>query len=229
MRKNVDQEPIRKQSEGGLLVLTKGAKHDFGPCARTPIIKPINSVDMNKLKTTLLTLVCALALLFTSLQTQAQAYRQGELAVAGGLGFGGYGIASFYSGIGSLPIVFHGEYGFSDIVSGGGFVGFRFWNSELLDLSPSLAFGGRASGHLFPILNQYADTDIDDSQADVYLTLLAGIELRDNDFPGDDRFIFGTAIGGKYYFSDALGAFLELGAGALTYGTIGVIFRLGGY
>lgn len=179
---------------------------------------------MRKLTSTLMTLICLLGLVFTASQTQAQAYRQGELAISGGIGFGAYGLGGYYGGIGSLPLVFHGEYGIIDIVSGGAFVGFRFWNPDF-NLAPNVAIGVRASGHLFPILNKYANTSIDDEKADVYLAVLTGLEVRDNI---SNRYIIGTAIGGKYYFAGPLGAFVELGTGALTYGTIGVILHFGG-
>ena len=181
---------------------------------------------MKKLKTALLTCFCLLSLALSTNSAQGQAYRAGELAISGGIGFGTYSLGAFGAGFGSLPLVFQAEYGINDIISGGAFLGFRFWNNSS-GLSTNFALGARASGHLFPILNKYANTSIDDSKADVYLAVLSGYEIRP-DF-ASHRFIFGSAIGAKYYFLDEfLAVFAELGAGALTYGTIGITLRVGG-
>lgn len=171
-------------------------------------------------------------LMFTSLNLSlsAQSFRQGELTISPGVGVGNFGIAGLYTGVNSLPIVVNGEYGLTDQFGAGAFVGVRYWFGSNIDLSPSFAIGARGVAHLFPILNSNFDTDIDDSQIDVYLAANIGIEARPQylGISQGARFILGPVLGGRFYLTDNFGLFVELGAGALSYASGGVVIRVGG-
>lgn len=184
---------------------------------------------MKKVKITLFAITCFLGLVLPTESLQAQAYSQGEIAISGGFGAGAY--RGVFVGYSYLPLVFHGEYGINDIISGGAFIGFGLYTNlnAGVSISPDLAIGVRASGHLFPILNKYANTSIDEDKADVYLAVLTGAKIQDGDFTSSPTSIIaGPVLGAKYYFAGPLAVFAELGTGALTYATLGLTLRIGG-
>ena len=169
-------------------------------------------------------------LLYFSMNTDlsAQSFRQGELTISPGVGIFNLGTAGF-PGFNSLPVVVTGEYGLTDQFGAGAFVGVRYWFGGSADLSPSVSAGIRGVAHLFPILNSNFDTEIDDSQIDVYLALNAGLELRPEFRELNQlRAFVGPVLGGKFYLTDNFGLFVELGAGALSYTTGGLVIRIGG-
>ena len=163
--------------------------------------------------------------LIASSSVFGQGYRKGEISIAPGFGAGS---VSSYLNYYSLPVIANLEVGFSDIISGGGFVGFRIWGCNGCNTQLNPVLGIRASGHLFPILREFGvDVDVPE-KADVYLTILSGYEVDNNNLSPNDFIWPRPVIGGKWYFVDAFGAWAEVGYGAVAYANIGLVFRFGG-
>ena len=172
--------------------------------------------------------IFALVLLAFSTSAYGQGYRKGEVTLAPGFGAGSVG---GYFGYYSFPLVGNLEVGFSDIISGGGFVAVRISgirNCSSCGTIYSPVIGARVSGHLFPILEKFGVNIDPPEKADVYLTILTGYEIDNDNLTTNDFIWPRPVIGGKWYFADAFGVWAEVGYGALAYGNIGLVFRFGG-
>lgn len=141
----------------------------------------------------------------------------------------GIGVNSYYRG--GIPFGASLEFGVTDAISVGGNVdylssnygagsGFKF---------TALYFGARANYHFNEILK------IESDKVDVYGGLTLGYrsfswkDNYENDLLGGSYgsgVYLGGLVGGKYYFSNNIGAFLELGAIGSTNARIGVAFKL---
>lgn len=152
---------------------------------------------------------------------QRGAYNQGDKIFMGGIGFG------TYSGYGGLPIVASLEFGVHESISVGPFAGFSsgpWWNV--------FALGAKGSWHYLPFLNQALEINLDDDRIDFYVSVYAG--YRNHAFRGDRSIwgnafranygsvIFAPVLGFKYLFTPNIGAYAELGYGALGVGNFGV-------
>ncbi len=162
-------------------------------------------------KIILLSFIFAVAMMFNSGDLSAQSFNKGDINVGAGIGLG-----SRFGG--GLPIAIHGEYGITDAISGGvyaAFVSHSYWTytvigvrgayhfNELLDLSDELdVYGG------LTILNTSVKAD--------------GIGRLGGVGSGLD---FGIYIGGRYYFTDNIAAYAELGNG-VAYFQVGVTLKL---
>ena len=171
---------------------------------------------MKKLAVTLIIFISALI----AGKAHAQAFQQGDKLLNLGLG-----LNSYYSG--GVPFGASFEVGIDDDLSVGANVdylstsnyGYRF---------TALYFGGRGSYHFNRILN------IKDEKFDLY----AGAGLGYRSFSWADSYngisidsygsgiYLGIHLGAKYYFSDTVGAFAEIGAVGSTNARIGVGFKL---
>lgn len=151
-----------------------------------------------------------------------QGFRQGELAISPGIG-----TINFLTTYSSTPIVVNAEYGLTNMISGGGFIGVRLLNAPGLNPAFHTALGARLSAHLFPILNRYADTAIDDSKMDVYITLMTGYEFGGSTYNIPRPFIYPRPVlGGRYYLADPIAIWVEVGLGAFSLANAGVTIRL---
>jgi hypothetical protein len=154
---------------------------------------------------------------------QQGAYNKGDKILMAGVGFG------TYSGYGGIPLVASLEFGVHESISVGPFAGFssgQFWNQ--------FAVGAKGSFHYLPFLNQALELNIDDDRWDFYIALYAG--YRQHTYTLDRNFfglgvrqnygsaLFNPVLGFKYLFTPNIGAYGELGYGALGVGNFGVSF-----
>ena len=142
----------------------------------------------------------------------------------------GVGVNSYYSG--GIPLSASFETGITDQISVG--VGVDYLSNKYnvgSDASykfTALYFGARASYHVNELLN------INNKKVDLYGGATVGYRnftWKDNysngslsDSYGSGVFL-GGFIGGKYYFTQRIGAFTELGAAGSTNGRLGVALK----
>ena len=168
-------------------------------------------------------LLLVAAIVFTASFASAQArYDKGDMLLNVGLGLGYY-----YGGGGGVPLMASLEFGVNDVITVGpyfgytsrGYTGFRY---TFLD------FGVRGSYHfseLFEIRNE---------QVDIYGGLNLGYAVTsihyDNSMYNDNdlypsRIQFGLHAGARYFFSEKVAGFGELGFGLAPL-ALGVTFKL---
>ncbi|MEO6683756.1 MAG: hypothetical protein ABIN48_13120 [Ginsengibacter sp.] len=166
-------------------------------------------------------LVVAIVAIHTFSFAQNGAFNEGDKLLNIGIG-----VNSYYRG--GNPIGASYEVGITDAISVGGNVDFLSYNAGNGRFS-AFYLGARANYHFNEILN------IDDNNVDIY----GGLTLGYRNFSwgdGSHRNGFGNSyssgiylgalVGGKYFFSENVGAFLELGAIGSTNARIGVAFKL---
>jgi hypothetical protein len=149
---------------------------------------------------------CATAIILVcGITTKAQSFEQGNLILHGGIGI--------QSGI--TPIIFNGEYAVTDQIGVG--AGLQFYSQNGASLTLMTVRGAYHFGQF-----------IKNDQLDLY----AGAELFFALSGGGSGTIFSLMPGARYYFSDNIGAFSELGLGLSGGGgtqfRLGVAFKLGG-
>jgi hypothetical protein len=161
-------------------------------------------------------------LLTTSFKGFSQAYKQGDKLLNVGIG-----LNSYYGN--GLPLGASFEVGVTDAISAGGQVDYNSGNYGYLTSSwgyTALYFGARGSYHLGEILK------ISNDKLDVY----AGLGLGYQSFSWKDTgFGTGTSlgsgvyfnyfVGGKYLFTQSIGAFLELGSTGFSNVRAGVALK----
>ncbi len=138
----------------------------------------------------------------------------------------GIGLNSYYNGGSPLGASF--EYGITDDISVGANIDYLSTKYNGYKFN-AFYFGVRANYHFNELL------EINNDQVDLY----GGLSLGYRSFSWTDHFYesslgkgygsgtyLGLIVGGKYYFSDNIGAFLELGAGGASNARIGVAFKL---
>ena len=174
---------------------------------------------------------------FSLIQLSAQAFKSGDLVGNLGVGFGWYG---YGYGATSLPAFSLSlEKGIKDIenvgpLSIGGIVGFKHasyaWNSGYSDYGWNdiiIAVRGAIHYDLFKVnkLDTYGGVALglrlQSYSYYVYNTSLQYEKAHTNYTHG----LFALYLGGRYYFTDNLAAFGELGYG-LGYLTLGLSFKL---
>ena len=138
----------------------------------------------------------------------------------------GLGLNSPYSG--GIPLGASFELGVTDDISVGANIDYLSNNYKSYKFS-AFYFGIRANYHFNELL------EINNDQVDLY----GGLSLGYRNFSWKDK-VYGSNLengyesgtylgliaGGKYYFSENIGAFLELGAGGATNARLGVAFKL---
>lgn len=174
-----------------------------------------------------LTAFFILSLLPNSIQAQVSYHKEIKILNAG-LGaemYGVYGSADF------PPIIVGLQYGVHDRISVGGLIGYSSssYGYQGYNWSYSYFFlGGRGEYHLV-----YPQVDIP-KNLDLYGGLTLGFNIVTVSEPANSvsgytsegsYAIFGFHIGGRYYFSEKIGAFLELGYGVAVI-TVGASFKL---
>ena len=163
------------------------------------------------------TLVIGL-ILYSGTNANAQSFQEGDFVINGGIGLGyTYSVAA---GLG-LPLGGGVEYGIVDLESGSsgvggtvGYVGGDFFNI--------LYIGAKGSYHF----NELLEVENDD------LDLYGGISILYRNFNiSGTRYDFGSGIvpgfhvGTRYYFSDNVGGYAELG-NSFAWLNLGVVFKL---
>ena len=138
----------------------------------------------------------------------------------------GIGLNSYYKGGSPLGASF--EFGVTDDISVGGNIDYLSNKYNGYKFS-AFYIGARANYHFNEIL------EIKNDNVDLY----GGLSLGYRSFSWADNFygnslgkgytsgtFLGLIVGGKYYFSENIGAFMELGAGGATNARIGVALKL---
>ncbi|MEM6803677.1 MAG: hypothetical protein AAF696_19895 [Bacteroidota bacterium] len=159
-------------------------------------------------------------------ELEAQAFEQGGLSISPGINIGGLG---FYGNGSGLPVVLSGEYGILDFLGAGpyvGFVNYSFGSGASKYSYRFITFGVRGDFHYSALLEEVLDANLNSDKLDLYVALLLGYQTTS--YSGPDGSIFrgafnnrgnsGLAIGGRYYFSEKLGVFVE--AGRILYGSL---------
>jgi hypothetical protein len=150
---------------------------------------------------------CALAVLVLCAMgnsANAKAFSQGDNLMSGGVGIFLPGVPGHMT----FPSVGAGfEYGFHDLVSGGGFFalsGAKAGSTPHLIFSLSL----RANFHALnlPVFSGAAIRD----KLDLYVGPMIGVNAVVS-YGG--TFLWGAVAGGRYYFTPTFGAYLEAGRG----------------
>ena len=138
----------------------------------------------------------------------------------------GIGIKSYYGG--GIPLGASFEYGLTDDISVGANIDYLSTKYNGYKFS-AFYFGLRASYHFNELL------EINKDNVDVYGGLTIGyrkFSWVNNVYEGtlgksyESGVYLGALVGGKYYFSDNMGAFAELVAGGATNARLGLAFKL---
>lgn len=147
-------------------------------------------------------------------QGDGYAFQEGDLVLNAGIGLG---TTFTFAGTLGLPFGAGVEYGVTDAIGVGGFVGYASGGGLSV-----FYIGAKGSYHFNELLN------LDNDQLDLYGGL--SIYYRNFSVTGINFGIGsgiqpGFHIGGRYYFSETFGAYAELGN---SYGwlTAGVVFKL---
>lgn len=128
------------------------------------------------------------------------------------------------------PMVAFFEVGIHQYITAGPYLAYSKWiYSEPERTRSFLGLGARGSFHLTPFLNDLIDGSINEEEFDFYVSMISGFEFRQygsytehpvSDFFDNIRLFIGPVAGVRYYFSDDLAVFSEVGRGAL--GAVGV-------
>ncbi len=148
------------------------------------------------------TVLCIGFMIFVQSNANAQTFKEGDLIVDAGIGLGS---TYSWSGLG-LPLGAGLEYGMTNLEVGsigiGGNIGFVSGNNLTI-----FYIGGRGSYHFNELL------ELEDDKVDLYAGL--GIYYRNFNYSGGRSFGSGLIgsfhAGGRYYFSENLAGFAELG------------------
>jgi hypothetical protein len=163
-------------------------------------------------------------ILTTSVFAQKYSYSQGDKLLNVGIG-----LNSYYSG--GIPLGASMEFGVTETISVGANVDYLSYSYNLglgAYKFTAIYFGGRGSYHFNELLN------LNNEKVDLY----GGAALGYRSFSWKDNFsnaslgdsygsgvYFGVFIGGRYYFSNSVGGFAELGAIGSTNVRIGLAFK----
>ncbi len=163
-------------------------------------------------------------------------FKKGDKVINAGLGFGTYGAGS------ALPLSVSFEYGFKDnlfdeksSLSFGGYAGYYSYQSSFGSFSgkdwgwkyTNILIGGRAAVHydLFEV-----------KKLDTYAGLMLGYNIASSSYYGESGnnlavsssvggFVYSSFIGARYYFTEKIAAFAEIGYGVSAI-ELGVSFKL---
>ncbi len=182
------------------------------------------------------TLILAL-FLFTGLMAQNPIFLKGDKVVNVGIGIGSTLYASSYYHTKIPPISGSFELGFMDgvlekgSIGLGGYLGLSAakWESPYLGGSygwnyTNFILGARGAFH-YPLIEKF----------DTYAGVLLGYNIVSSKYFGDPSWSVGSAatssvvyagfVGGRYYFSEKIGAMVELGYG-IAYLNLGIALKL---
>lgn len=186
-------------------------------------------------------LLSGLLLLNSPAFSQSAVYNEGDISVNAGLSLGviGYGFGHYGSAGFPVPLTVNVDYGLTDIISVGPYIGFlrrSYGPSGDRYSFNSFAFGGHAMLHASPLLNEHLDLSIDETKIDVYGKLILGYEtyswrhngesLNNWYYGNSGRVVFGPVLGARYMFTPNIGGYAEGGRGTFGWLTLGVSLRM---
>ena len=171
-------------------------------------------------------LIAIIALcILTHSNSQAQSYKMGDNLLNVGIGVGVYSY-------GGLPIGASFEHGFTEQISAGGFIDYLSWKNSYSSYNYSwrfIYFGARVSYHFNELLN------LNNDKLDVYAGAGLGysaVSTSDNLVSGysgySNRLFLNLHVGGRYYFSNNIGAYAEAGYGVSAL-KLGLTFKFYGF
>ncbi len=132
------------------------------------------------------------------------------------------------------PMIAYYETGVHQYITVGPFAAFSSWDYRDRQRS-FITLGGRGSFHLTPYINDWFDAAIDESQWDIYVAMASGFDLRSygayddvdaSGFGQNVRFFLGPFAGARYYVSDNLAVYSEIGLGPMGALSAGVSWEL---
>ena len=173
------------------------------------------------MKTAFTKLLAAAALVCAAATAQAQNYQQGDKLLNVGIGLGSTFLSS---GLKSTlpPVGASFEYGFTDNISSGAYVGYAGASHEMATFGGEwkwkysyVIVGARGSFHfaLTDKLDTYAGAMLGYNNAKITTTKPSGYTGPDLPAAEAGGVIWGGHVGARYYFTENVGAFGELGYG----------------
>ena len=170
-----------------------------------------------------------LALILGGITLQAQSFREGQVTISPSIMVGTIG---FYGGGTGLPLAVSGEYGITEYIGVGPFLGYAGYNYNSGSFKYKwtfFTFGARGDFHFWSLLEDATESDLGADKIDVYAGALLGFRTasyssNDGVTVGGTSFgsggTFGLAIGGRYYVSDKVAVFAE--AGRILFGSLNI-------
>lgn len=162
-----------------------------------------------------------IAFLFSN-TLNAQTFEKGDFNIGAGIGLG-----STLGG--GTPIAIHAEYGITEDISLGGYGSFASYSSGYAGFNYKWTYtviGARASYHFNTLLDLPEKFDVYGGLGlynyGVKVTTSSGSSYSG---PLSDGIHFGAHVGGRYYFTDNLAAFVDLGNG-IAYFQTGISYKL---
>lgn len=189
------------------------------------------------MKKILLLVAAASVLLLHPSFTSGQTFREGDNIVSAGLGFG-----SSYGGLGagseSPAIIVHYEHGNwsvggPGVISIGGFLGYKSYSYDYLQY-----YSQSVSYTVLGVRSAYHYSGLDNKDWDVYGGAMISYNIASYSYTSydarydnynyddaDSQFRFSLFLGGRYYVTEKVALFAELGYGIANF-TLGASFRL---
>jgi len=181
--------------------------------------------------------------------TQAQGFEKGKIYLDLGIGAPrySYGVTGlgygYYNHNTTRTPSFRTSvrYGFNEFISGGLYAGFtqHRWSYtnhqgfESFDRTQYIPVGVGASFHVWSFLNNTLDLGLGVENLDLYVTLTTGAQIRAEvekrpTYTNSDTRVspfFGSMVGGRYFFLDWMGAYVQFGYGMNSYVEGGLTFK----
>ena len=182
----------------------------------------------NMKKNYILSLVCVIGMALTCANANAQYFEKGNIIINGGLGLG-----YWYAGSGfAVGFTANAEFSITDDIAIGPYFAFTHWNYDYNyagsnDISYNfIDIGARGSYHFGRLLK--VKNEKFDPYAGAFLGFVASSNNYDDDLysdPYDGAVRGGLYAGARYFFSDAFGAYGEVGVGLYPI-VIGLTFKV---
>ncbi len=151
----------------------------------------------------------------------------------------GFSLNYTYSYIGDRslefpPMVAYFELGIHQYITAGPYAAYSRWTYPERSRS-FLGMGARGSFHLTPFINDLIDGNINEREIDFYASMITGLEFRQygagrdhasSGFFDNIGLFIGPVAGVRYYFSNDLAVFSEVGRGALGAVSVGLSVNL---
>jgi hypothetical protein len=177
-------------------------------------------------KSYILSLFCAMCVMFAHVDSFGQEFQKGDIIVSPGLGLGYY-----YGGGFAAGLYVNAEFSITDEIAVGPYFAFTKWNNNIglgYDYNYTfIDFGARGSYHFGKLLK--VNTDQFDPYAGAFLGFVSSSYNSDfgNDYddPYDGGVRAGIYAGARWFFTEKFGAFGEVGVGLYPI-VLGVTFKL---
>lgn len=165
----------------------------------------------------------------TPMNSSAQSFQEGSLTISPGLNLGRIG---FYGSAAGLPLIASAEYGLHDYFGVGPYVGYvnnKYGSGASSYNYRFITVGGRGDFHYTALLEELLEVDLNSEELDLYIAALIGYSFTAYSGPDGSSFgrgLYGNRVnsglsfGGRYYFSQNLAVFAEVGR--VLYGALNV-------